>query len=58
VWTDNVYQIQNGGGAWEPLGKSPWQMIYLDLAPDPKDPCRIYAGTNWGLLAFTKSNCN
>jgi photosystem II stability/assembly factor-like uncharacterized protein len=58
VWTDNVYQIQNGGGTWEPLGKSPWQMIYLDLAPDPKDPCRIYAGTNWGLLAFMKSNCS
>jgi photosystem II stability/assembly factor-like uncharacterized protein len=55
AWFDNVYQIQGGGGSWEPLGRSPYGVVYSTLAVDPADPCRIYAGTNRGLLAFTKS---
>lgn len=61
VWTDNVNEIQDGGN-WAPLGVSPWRMVYLSLAVDPNDPCRIYAGTgSWGLLAFTRTGsaeCN
>jgi len=52
---DNVYEIQDGGGDWEPLGKSPYAAFYTKLAVDPSDACRIYAGTaNLGLLVFTK----
>jgi photosystem II stability/assembly factor-like uncharacterized protein len=59
VWFDNVYQIQEGHGTWEPLGKSSFGTVYSALAVDPTDPCRIYAGTtNRGLLAFTRSGCN
>lgn len=60
VWIDNVYELQDGG-TWAPLGVSPFRMVYLILAVNPEDPCRIYVGTSWGLLAFTKSGtagCN
>jgi photosystem II stability/assembly factor-like uncharacterized protein len=54
VWFDNLYEIQNGG-AWEPLGSNP-SVVFSTLAFDPKDPCRLYAGTSGrGLLAFTRS---
>jgi photosystem II stability/assembly factor-like uncharacterized protein len=53
---DNVYEIQDGIGTWEPLGKSPFGVFYTVLAVDPANPCRVYAGTSTrGLLAFTKS---
>jgi photosystem II stability/assembly factor-like uncharacterized protein len=57
AWFENVYQLQDGdGGGWEPLGTSPRQEVYVTLAADPNDPCRIYAGTgSHGLLAFTRS---
>lgn len=56
VGPDDVYQIQDGRGAWEPLGTNPFAPGYTTITFDPKDPCRIYAGTNdHGLLAFTKS---
>ena len=55
---DNVYQILDGAGTWEPLGVSPYQTFYDELVLDPSDPCRIYVGTRGrGLLAFTKEDC-
>jgi photosystem II stability/assembly factor-like uncharacterized protein len=54
VGFDNVYEIPEGG-AWEPLGNSP-SAGYATLAFDPRDPCRLYAGTyGRGLLAFTRT---
>ncbi len=56
VWFDNVYETPDGGGSWEPLGTSPHGEVYLSLAADPSDPCRIYAATgSHSLLAFTQS---
>jgi photosystem II stability/assembly factor-like uncharacterized protein len=58
VWLDNVYRLVDSGdpNSWEPLGKSPGHLRFNLLAADPRDPCRIYAGTdNRGLLAFTES---
>jgi photosystem II stability/assembly factor-like uncharacterized protein len=56
VWFDNVYETTDGGGRWEPLGTSPPAAVFISLAADPGDPCRVYAATgDRGLLAFTKS---
>ena len=53
---DDVYEIQDGRGAAEPLGTGPFGEFYTTITVDPTDPCRIYAGTAGnGLLAFTKS---
>jgi photosystem II stability/assembly factor-like uncharacterized protein len=53
---DDVYELQDGRGAPEPLGTSPFEAFYTTITVDPTDPCRIYAGTALnGLLAFTKS---
>jgi len=55
VHADNVYESADGGLSWSPLGASPRPFNFNALAVDPKDPCRVYAGTqNRGLLAFTK----
>ena len=51
----NVYESEDGGLSWAPLGESPRASLFSSLAADPKDPCRIYAGTqNQELLAFTR----
>ena len=51
---DNVYRLVNGD-SWEPLGEIPVHPNFNVLAADPRDPCRIYAGTQErGLLAFTE----
>lgn len=51
---DGVYRLVNGD-SWEPLGASPGHLTFEVLAADPRDPCRIYAGTQErGLLAFTE----
>jgi photosystem II stability/assembly factor-like uncharacterized protein len=55
VKTDNVYESDDGGLSWAPLGESPRPSFFTFLTADPRDPCRVYAGTlNRGLLAFTK----
>jgi photosystem II stability/assembly factor-like uncharacterized protein len=56
VQADNVYESEDGGLSWAPLGERPSPYGFTSLATDPKDPCRIYAGTqNQRLLAFTKT---
>jgi hypothetical protein len=56
VWFGNVYETQDGGGSWEPLGTKPPGVGLDSFAFDPGDPCRVYAATaDHGLLAFTRS---
>jgi hypothetical protein len=56
VQFDNVYESEDGGLTWAPLGEVPSPFSATSLAADPADPCRVYAGTeNRGLLAFTKT---
>jgi photosystem II stability/assembly factor-like uncharacterized protein len=54
---DTVYQLA-GGDTWAPLGRmtpSRYPLFSL-LAADPRDPCRLYAGTvDRGVLVFTAS---
>ncbi|HEY0513040.1 MAG TPA: hypothetical protein VGH73_14110 [Thermoanaerobaculia bacterium] len=53
VWFENLYETRDGA-TWEPLGSNP-DVVFATLAFDPKDPCRLYAGTGGrGLLAFTR----
>jgi photosystem II stability/assembly factor-like uncharacterized protein len=55
VLFDNVYRFPESGGFWEPLGASPGHLTFEVLAAAPRDPCRIYAGTQErGLLVFTE----
>jgi photosystem II stability/assembly factor-like uncharacterized protein len=56
VQFDNVYESEDGGLTWAPLGERPSPFSATSLAADPVDPCRVYAGTeDRGILAFTKS---
>lgn len=56
VQYDNVYESEDGGLTWSPLGAIPKPFSATSLAADPADPCRVYAGTeDRGLLAFTKT---
>ncbi|MEA2604133.1 MAG: hypothetical protein QOF89_5125 [Acidobacteriota bacterium] len=57
---DDVYESVDGGLSWSPLGDDSRPSYFAALAEDPKDPCRVYAGTGGGiydrgLLAFTKT---
>jgi photosystem II stability/assembly factor-like uncharacterized protein len=53
---DNVYESEDGGLTWSPLGDGPRPFSFTALAADPEDPCRVYAGTyDRGLLVFTKT---
>jgi photosystem II stability/assembly factor-like uncharacterized protein len=55
VQFDNVYESEDGGLTWAPLGERPTPFSATSLAADPVDPCRVYAGTeDRGILVFTK----
>jgi photosystem II stability/assembly factor-like uncharacterized protein len=54
---DTVYQLADGD-TWAPLGRMtpPRYPLFSLLAADPRDPCRLYAGTvDRGVLVFTSS---
>jgi photosystem II stability/assembly factor-like uncharacterized protein len=60
VASDRVYESVDGGSSWSPLGDVFLAYNLVTLAEDPKDPCRVYAGTwggihDHGLLAFTQT---
>ncbi len=60
VESDKVYESVDGGLSWSPLGDVFLAYSSVTLAEDPKDPCRVYAGTwggifDHGLLAFTRT---
>ena len=53
---DTIYESDDGGETWAPLGDVHLPVTVSTLAVDPRDPCRLYAGTlGHSLLAFTKT---
>ena len=56
VQYDNVYESEDGGLTWSPLGAIPKPFSATSLAADPIDPCLVYAGTeDRGLPTFAKT---
>lgn len=55
VWYRNVHSIGEGDAVWDALGDA-GRWSFTELAFDPHDPCRVYAGAlSQGLLEFTVS---
>lgn len=53
VWYKNVHSIGEGDAVWDALGDA-GRWSFTELAFDPHDPCRVYAGAlAQGLLVFT-----
>lgn len=58
VWNLGVYALDEGDLTTVNLGGRFFNWIFTALAPDPHDPCRVYAGAQaTGLMEFTYADC-
>lgn len=58
VWNLGVYALDEGSPTLINLGGRFFDWIFTALAPDPHDPCRVYAGAQaTGLMEFTYAEC-
>ncbi|MFP5286598.1 MAG: WD40/YVTN/BNR-like repeat-containing protein, partial [Thermoanaerobaculia bacterium] len=58
MWNLGVYALDEGSPTLINLGGRFFDWIFTALAPDPRDPCRVYAGAQaTSLMEFTYADC-
>lgn len=58
VWNLGIHALDEGSPTMINLGGRLFNWIFTALAPDPHDPCRVYAGAQaTSLMEFTYAEC-